>query len=181
MSEEIPDDLREELQPDDTREICDTDTFMRPCPFCGEPPVLLRNPKTSRFHVQCVNEDCIMASSDRSPTKEEAVAMWNARYNEPPVWTPADITYFDDRLRRITESKLRLASLCRKKEYEGDALIGSINYQLFCPKCGKREYICLVNMNNDEWQISCDCGYYTTVGTVETVLKEFMKAWQEKK
>ncbi|MBQ3349173.1 MAG: Lar family restriction alleviation protein [Thermoguttaceae bacterium] len=181
MSKEITDELEDELLPDDTREICETEPTMRPCPFCGNPPLLMRNPRTNRYHVACVNEDCIMSSDYRSPTKEEAVAMWNSRYNEKPIWTQGDIVSFQDRLNRICETELRLAKLCRAKENERDIIVGNINYQLFCPKCGKRDDICIFGMNSySEWQIRCDCGYHTQVGTVDVVLQEFLKAWDEK-
>lgn len=70
------------------REI-ETKYKLKPCPFCGEAPVVktdIRYPRPSRrpihaFEVVCQNYDCIIYNADNKYFRTElgAVRKWNKR------------------------------------------------------------------------------------------------------
>jgi len=55
------------------------DVDMKPCPFCGGEPTIIKNDNGSRWFVHCGNCGCKMP---QKPTCGEAIMSWNGRYNE---------------------------------------------------------------------------------------------------
>lgn len=56
---------------------------LKPCPFCGEVPVIKKNFGANRINVECENPLCnVSAQSDICSTENEAIGIWNTRAEE---------------------------------------------------------------------------------------------------
>ena len=107
-------------------------TDLKPCPFCGGKAELrpndrgIRTPDIYGWHVECVNDECIIGLMDDrqwyEDTKAEAIAAWNAR---------AERTCRDASLDKSTQF---YCSVC-ECTVDMPLLWGDLKY---CPGCGAR-------------------------------------------
>ena len=55
---------------------------IKPCPFCGEVPVLHKNDELGLIKIMCLNEDCpVHAYTPKvfADKEEELIGIWNTR------------------------------------------------------------------------------------------------------
>jgi Lar family restriction alleviation protein len=57
-----------------------SDLEIRPCPFCGDTPLIDRRQAGSGFYlVQCANSDCKVRVETKGLERAEAIEIWNHR------------------------------------------------------------------------------------------------------
>ena len=57
---------------------------LKPCPFCGESPLVgLENNNTGPGYVECCNKHCNIAPKVKAPSEDLALLLWNRR---PDTW-----------------------------------------------------------------------------------------------
>lgn len=63
-------------------------TYLKPCPFCGDIPVVEKHEETDRwtetvYQVVCDSDDCLINPETNSyGDKQRAINDWNTRYNK---------------------------------------------------------------------------------------------------
>ena len=62
---------------------------LKPCPFCGHPPVHRQIPNDGRWVTGCHSEACIRPSTGICPTEIVAVIIWNKRAPQPAPEPPS--------------------------------------------------------------------------------------------
>ena len=59
---------------------------LKPCPFCGEPPVLTGGVCYSYCQISCENAECYITCTTLRSSETDAVEAWNHRAEpDPPV------------------------------------------------------------------------------------------------
>jgi hypothetical protein len=52
---------------------------LKPCPFCGHPPVFRQIPNDGRWTVDCHTVTCVRPSTGILRSREKVLAAWNTR------------------------------------------------------------------------------------------------------
>ena len=74
---------------------------LKPCPFCGEIPVIKKSFGESKLYVECENPSCnVLVQSDNCLIKDEAINIWNTRAYENEIYT------LENRLKYLLQSEV---------------------------------------------------------------------------
>lgn len=71
-----------------------TDVVLKPCPFCGDIPIINGRPRGAMGQVVCVNEDCF-GPRTTAATKADSIIQWNTRADPTASAIRAAIERFD--------------------------------------------------------------------------------------